>query len=92
MRAGLVLFITAMLIGSIWAEAAWGHFWTWDLKETWALITTGIYIIYLKYRAIPKHKEGIACMWHILAFIALQICWYGVNYFPGAIDSVHIYH
>ncbi|MBO4481123.1 MAG: cytochrome c biogenesis protein CcsA [Bacteroidales bacterium] len=92
MQAGLVLFITAMLIGSIWAEAAWGHFWTWDLKETWALITYVIYVIYLQYRTIPQYKTGIVCLWHTLAFLALQICWYGVNYLPAASESIHIYH
>lgn len=92
MRAGLLLFITAMLIGSIWAEVSWGHFWTWDLKETWALITYVIYVIYLQYRTIPQYKTGIACLWHTLAFLALQICWYGVNYLPAASESIHIYH
>lgn len=91
-RAGMALFITAMLIGSIWAEVAWGHFWTWDLKETWALIACCTYFIYLYYRAIPSHKDSIASLWHILAFITLQMCWYGVNYLPAASASMHIYH
>ncbi len=91
-RMGMLLFIAAMFIGSVWAQVAWGHFWTWDLKETWALITCGMYLIYLQYRKLPKPRTWLAYTLLICAFAALQICWWGVKYLPAASASMHITH
>ena len=91
-QMGLMLFVIAMLIGSIWAEVAWGHFWTWDVKETWALITCCLYVIYTQYRTLTPHKDAMVCVISITAFIALLICWLGVDFQPAASGSMHIYH
>lgn len=91
MQVGLFLFTTATLIGSIWAESAWGHFWTWDLKETWALITLLLYYIYLYYRKLEKRKDSISALLITLSFISLQMCWYGIKLLPAAGGSLHLY-
>lgn len=88
-----VAFITmGMLMGAIWAKAAWGHYWSWDPKETWAAATWLAYLIYVHYRLrkISRNKTSMIIL--LFAFLLLQICWYGVNYLPSAKGrSVHTY-
>ena len=87
-----VAFLTfGMLSGSIWAKAAWGHFWNWDPKETWALITWLVYLIYIHLRIYRRGSIGLLCFLLIFAFACLQMCWWGINFLPSAADSVHVY-
>ena len=88
-----VAFLTfGMLSGSIWAKAAWGHFWNWDPKETWAVITWLVYLFYIHLRLVGKASVRTLCLLLIFAFACLQMCWWGVNYLPTAQDSVHVYN
>ena len=86
-------FLTlGMLMGALWAKDAWGHYWSWDPKETWAAITWFGYLIYIHYRhASPaKHKTALCLV--VLIFCLLQMCWWGVNYLPSAQGaSIHTY-
>jgi ABC-type transport system involved in cytochrome c biogenesis permease subunit len=85
-------FITmGMLMGAIWAKAAWGHYWSWDPKETWAAATWAAYLIYIHYRLRSKSTNRKAMIILLVAFSLLQITWYGVNYLPSAQRSVHVY-
>lgn len=88
---GLAFLTAGMLFGAIWASKAWGDFWTWDPKETWAAITWLSYSLYLHLRkrgAGPK----LALSLLLLSFVFLQICWWGINYLPSAQGmSVHTY-
>lgn len=80
-----------LLFGALWAKEAWGHYWTWDPKETWALLTWLGYLIFIhiRYRHPEKH---IGALWTLsLAFVILLICWFGLNYLPSAQQSVHTY-
>ena len=87
-----VAFLTfGMLSGAIWAKSAWGHFWTWDPKETWALATWLMYLIYIHLRLYKKGSAGLLCFLLIFAFACLQMCWWGINFLPSAADSVHVY-
>ena len=87
-----VAFLTfGMLSGSIWAKSAWGHFWNWDPKETWALITWLVYLLYIHLRLYRRGSAGLYCFLLIFAFACLQMCWWGINYLPSAADSVHVY-
>lgn len=87
-----VAFLTfGMLSGAIWAKSAWGHFWNWDPKETWAALTWCIYLIYIHLRLLGKGSRKLLCVVVIVAFVCLQMCWWGVNYLPSAQDSVHVY-
>ena len=87
-----VAFLTfGMLSGSIWAKSAWGHFWNWDPKETWALITWLVYLIYIHLRLYRRCSIGFLCFLLIFAYACLQMCWWGINFLPSAADSVHVY-
>ena len=87
-------FITiGMLMGAIWAKRAWGHYWSWDPKETWAAATWIIYLLYIHFRLHRPQERNTALYLLIFAFIVLQICWYGVNYLPSAEgNSIHVYN
>lgn len=89
---GLAFLTFGMLFGALWAKEAWGTYWSWDPKETWAAVTWLCYLVYLHYR---KYRPGEwrDAMWLLLgAFICLQICWWGINYLPSAKGlSIHTY-
>ena len=90
---GLAFLTIGMLFGALWAKEAWGHYWSWDPKETWAAITWLAYLIYLHYRQLPRHKERLALWSLIISFALLQMCWWGINYLPSAQgSSVHTYN
>lgn len=78
-------FLTIMLItGAVWAEYAWGSFWSWDPKETWALITWLVYAIYLHARFMKGWKGRRAAVLSILGFAAVIFTFVGVSYLlPG---------
>lgn len=85
-------FITmGMLMGAIWAKAAWGHYWSWDPKETWAAATWVGYLLYIHYRLRRSSTNRNSMYLLIFAFLLLQMTWYGVNYLPSAKSSVHTY-
>ena len=89
---GLAFLTFGMLFGALWAKEAWGHYWSWDPKETWAAITWLCYLIYLHFRKARPADRRTACWMLIFAFICLQLCWWGINYLPSAQGhSVHTY-
>ncbi len=89
---GLSFMTFGMLFGALWAKEAWGHYWAWDPKETWAAITWFAYLAYIHYRLMPKHNVKIALWVLLIAFVLLQMCWWGINYLPSAQGtSVHTY-
>lgn len=87
---GFGLLMLAMLMGAVWAKAAWGHYWSWDPKETWAFITAATYLFYIHIRWNNGYRK--IALWVLpLAFLFLMITWKGVNYLPSAKNSVHVY-
>ena len=89
---GLAFLTFGMLMGALWAKEAWGHYWAWDPKETWAAITWFAYLVYVHYRQIPTHKPKLALWVLLISFVLLQMCWWGINYLPAAQgSSVHVY-
>ena len=82
----LMLLCYGIFIGAIWANVSWGTYWSWDPKETWALITLMIY-------AAPAHRtfSNLSTMkYHIymaLAFFTILMTYLGVNYFLGGMHS-----
>lgn len=89
---GLAFMTFGMLFGALWAKEAWGHYWSWDPKETWAAVTWLSYLVYIHLR-ISSPNDRKAALWVLLfSFVCLQMCWWGVNYLPSAQGrSVHIY-
>jgi ABC-type transport system involved in cytochrome c biogenesis permease subunit len=88
---GFAFLTLGLLFGALWAKQAWGHYWTWDPKETWAFLTWLGYLIYIHLRY--RHAERISAgLWILsLSFIILIIAWFGINYLPSAQNSVHVY-
>ncbi|MCK5099534.1 MAG: c-type cytochrome biogenesis protein CcsB [Desulfobacteraceae bacterium] len=78
------LFLTIGIItGSVWANSAWGTYWSWDPKETWSLITWIIYAVLLHLR-ITWGWYGNKIAWiSILGFLAVLFTYFGVNLLPG---------
>ena len=90
---GIAFLTVGMLTGALWAKDAWGAYWSWDAKESWAAVTWALYLVALHLApAITPRRPKIFYVVIILAFVALQMCWYGVNYLPSAADSVHTYN
>ena len=88
---GFSFLTLGLLFGALWAKEAWGHYWTWDPKETWAFLTWLSYLVYMHFRTFQPKKVK-APLWALsLAFIVLLICWFGINYLPSAENSVHVY-
>ncbi len=89
---GFAFMTFGMLFGALWAKEAWGHYWSWDPKETWAAITWFAYLIYIHYRQLPNHNPRLALGVLLVSFVLLQMCWWGINYLPSAQGtSVHTY-
>jgi ABC-type transport system involved in cytochrome c biogenesis permease subunit len=88
--AGFALLTLGLLMGRVWAEAAWGHYWTWDPKETWALATALSCLVYIHLRR--RDFAPRTAQWMLpLTFVLLMITWLGVNYLPAAQGSIHVY-
>ena len=90
---GLSLMTIGMLFGALWAKEAWGHYWAWDPKETWAAATWFLFLTYLHFRLVRPHHHKLASLILVLSFCCLQMCWWGINYLPSAQGrSVHTYN
>ena len=76
---GFLLLTVVILSGAIWAEQAWSAFWTWDPKETWALITWSLYAIYLHLR-LRKKLSGKVMAWMVVIYVPVVLFTFvGVN-------------
>lgn len=90
---GLAFMTLGMLMGALWAKEAWGHYWAWDPKETWAAATWFGYLSYIHIRIVSPRKKAVAMSIVLISFLLLQMCWYGINYLPSAQGvSVHTYN
>ena len=84
----IFLLTIGIFLGAVWANVSWGNYWSWDPKESWALITLMVY-------AIPLHKASIGVfnkprfyhIYMISAFLAVLITYFGVNFILGGMHS-----
>ena len=77
-----------IFIGAIWANVSWGNYWSWDSKETWALITFMIYAVVVHTQSLPVFRKPL--VYHIyitLAFMSIAMTYFGVNYFLTCMHS-----
>lgn len=77
-----------IFIGAIWANVSWGTYWSWDSKETWALITFMIYAVVVHTQSLPVFRKPL--VYHIyitLAFLSIAMTYFGVNYFLTGMHS-----
>jgi len=81
------LWTFAVVSGAIWAESAWGRYWGWDPKETWAFITWVIYAAYLHARTTAGWRGRRAAWISLVGFLAFLINYFGVNLFVQGLHS-----
>ena len=75
-----MMFLTVTIgIGGIWAENAWGSYWSWDPKETWALVTWVIYLVYLHLRIRKGWNGKAAAIFCAVGFVCVLFTYIGVN-------------
>ncbi|MFH1887983.1 MAG: c-type cytochrome biogenesis protein CcsB [Pseudomonadota bacterium] len=78
------LFLTVGIItGAVWANSAWGRYWSWDPKETWSLITWLIYAALIHLRLVRGWIGKRTAIFAIVGFAAVLFTWFGVNYLSG---------
>ncbi len=85
---GFPLLSIVIVSGAIWAEYAWGRYWSWDPKETWSLITWLVYAAYLHARFTFGWRGSRAAWMSILGFIFVLFTFFGVNYL---LSGIHAY-
>nr|YP_010028757.1 cytochrome c heme attachment protein [Melampyrum roseum]QOS49380.1 cytochrome c heme attachment protein [Melampyrum roseum] len=78
-RLGFIFLTIGTLSGAVWANEAWGSYWSWDPKETWAFITWIIFAIYLHIRTTIKWKGTKSAIVASVGFLIIWICYFGVN-------------
>ena len=81
------LWTFAVIAGAIWAESAWGRYWGWDPKETWAFITWVVYAAYLHARATAGWKGQRAAIVGLAGFGCFLFNYFGVNLFIAGLHS-----
>ena len=82
------LFLTLTIVtGAIWAERAWGSYWSWDPKETWSLVTWIIYAVYLHLRLRRGWKGKAAAIFAVAGFVCVIFTYIGVNTFLPGVHS-----
>jgi ABC-type transport system involved in cytochrome c biogenesis permease subunit len=89
LRTAFPFMTFGLLSGALWAEEAWGQYWSWDAKEVWSLITWGFYLLYFHSRKSSWPK--IADWAHLLAFLALLTTFFMVNLLPKLGSLLHSY-
>ncbi len=85
---GLLFLSFTIVTGAIWAERAWGSYWSWDPKETWSLVTWIIYAVYLHLRIRRGWQGRAAAIFAVIGFICVMFTYIGVN---TLLPGVHSY-
>nr|YP_010286018.1 cytochrome c heme attachment protein [Sparganium fluctuans]UKS07855.1 cytochrome c heme attachment protein [Sparganium fluctuans] len=76
---GFTFLTIGILCGAVWANEAWGSYWNWDPKETWAFITWTIFAIYLHTRTNQNWKGTNSALVASIGFLIIWICYFGIN-------------
>ncbi|EHZ4375890.1 cytochrome c biogenesis protein CcsA [Campylobacter jejuni] len=85
---GLCLLTVGNFLGAIWANESWGRYWSWDSKETWALVSILVYAAILHLRMIPKYcNQFVFALWSMFAYWVIIMTYFGVNYFLTGLHS-----
>nr|YP_009257494.1 cytochrome c heme attachment protein [Coeloseira compressa]ANH09577.1 cytochrome c heme attachment protein [Coeloseira compressa] len=84
---GFLLLTIGIIAGAVWANQAWGSYWSWDPKETWALITWLVFASYLHARLNTAWQGEKPAILATLGFIVVWICYLGVNFLGKGLHS-----
>jgi cytochrome c-type biogenesis protein CcsB len=84
---GFAFFTIATILGAMWAAEAWGGYWSWDPKETWALIVWLNYAAWLHMRLIKGLRGPVLAWWAIIGLLVTTFAFIGVNMFLSGLHS-----
>jgi cytochrome c-type biogenesis protein CcsB len=84
---GFPLLTTGIIAGAVWANEAWGAYWSWDPKETWALITWFVFAAYLHARITKSWQGKRPAVLASIGFVVVWICYLGVNFLGKGLHS-----
>nr|BDA97263.1 cytochrome c biogenesis protein [Cryptomonas curvata] len=84
---GFPLLTIGIIAGAVWANEAWGSYWSWDPKETWALITWLVFAAYLHTRITKSWQGKGPAVLASLGFVVVWICYLGVNFLGKGLHS-----
>jgi len=84
---GFAMLSISIVLGAIWAEQTWGSYWSWDPKETWALVTWIIYALYLHLHKRQNWQGKRANIMVLTGFILVLFTFFGVNYLMSGLHS-----
>lgn len=84
---GFVFFTIATILGALWAAEAWGGYWSWDPKETWALIVWLNYAAWLHCRLVKNIQSKVLAWWAVMGFFVTLFAFLGVNMFLAGLHS-----
>nr|YP_009510600.1 heme attachment to plastid cytochrome c [Gracilaria ferox]AXI96273.1 heme attachment to plastid cytochrome c [Gracilaria ferox]UAD85757.1 heme attachment to plastid cytochrome c [Gracilaria ferox] len=84
---GFPLLTIGIIAGAVWANEAWGSYWSWDPKETWALITWLVFAAYLHSRLNNEWKGEKPAILASIGFVVVWICYLGVNFLGQGLHS-----
>ncbi|MEM9213129.1 MAG: cytochrome c biogenesis protein CcsA [Cyanobacteria bacterium P01_F01_bin.150] len=87
LQVGISLLTIGAILGGFWANFSWGRFWGWDPKETWALIALLCYLVPLYSRLVRWIGDFGLNVASVIAFNAVLMAWYGVNFIIGGLHS-----
>lgn len=86
--AGLTLMTVGTFLGAVWANESWGAYWSWDPKETWALITILVYALCTHARLVPRlNSPKWLSILSIIGFACVLMTYFGVNFFLSGMHS-----
>ncbi|MUI13072.1 c-type cytochrome biogenesis protein CcsB [Massilia dura] len=85
--AGFAFFTIATILGALWAAEAWGGYWSWDPKETWALIVWLNYAAWLHMRLMSGLRGRVAAWWAVVGLLVTTFAFLGVNMFLSGLHS-----
>jgi cytochrome c-type biogenesis protein CcsB len=84
---GFAFFTVATILGALWAAEAWGGYWSWDPKETWALIVWLNYAAWLHMRLMSGLRGRVAAWWALVGLLVTTFAFLGVNMFLSGLHS-----
>ncbi|MNT34285.1 hypothetical protein AU476_37710 [Cupriavidus sp. UYMSc13B] len=84
---GFAFFTIATILGALWAAEAWGGYWSWDPKETWALIVWLNYAAWLHMRLMKGLRGTVAAWWALVGLLVTTFAFLGVNMFLSGLHS-----
>jgi cytochrome c-type biogenesis protein CcsB len=84
---GFAFFTIATILGAMWAAEAWGGYWSWDPKETWALIVWLNYAAWLHLRMVKGLRGKVLAWWSVVGLLVTTFAFLGVNMFLSGLHS-----